>query len=495
MAYLPGFSADIFISYSHVDNHHIDAKGTGWVDYFHSELHGLVDACVGQPVEIWRDPRLGGATVFPAELADRLNKTAILVAIVSPGYLKSDWCERERNIFVQAATRSGGLDIGNARRIVRAVKEPMPVEALPSLLQPTLGFPLYTIDEHSGEAVDYLFDPRPEAEKLYRRTLSQIARAIADLLSQMRRGASLSSGTPHSTVYLAETTSDLERERDAIRLELDRRGCLVVPREPLPRDAERCAETIRAELSRASLSVHLIGKRFGAILEGESRSVTEVQARLASQVASPNFRRALWIPPGLEPAEEAQRAFIERIRTQLATAERFDLLETPFEELKTYLLTALAKLAATDATKPPEKPSVVPQVYLVRDAKDRETAAPLDKFLFDQGFEVITPPDEGDPAELRENHKENLKVCDAVMIWWGSAQKAWLHYMMRDLDQAPGFGRTAPFRAKAVFIAAPPAHDKDDFRTQRAEVIRFIDGFTPELVAPLVAAIKSAARV
>ena len=52
MAYLPGFSADIFISYSHVDNHHIDAKGTGWVDYFHSELHGLVDACVGQPVEI-----------------------------------------------------------------------------------------------------------------------------------------------------------------------------------------------------------------------------------------------------------------------------------------------------------------------------------------------------------------------------------------------------------------------------------------------------------
>ena len=108
---------------------------------------------------------------------------------------------------------------------------------------------------------------------------------------------------------------------------------------------------------------------------------------------------------------------------------------------------------------------------------------------------MITPPDEGDPAELRENHKENLKVCDAVMIWWGSAQKAGLHYMMRDLDQAPGFGRTAPFRAKAVFIAAPPAHDKDDFRTQRAKVIRFIDGFTPELVAPLVAAIKSAARV
>jgi hypothetical protein len=57
-AYLPGFSADVFITYSHLDNHHIDSKGTLWVDHFHRELQGLLNACVGHSVRVWRDPRL-----------------------------------------------------------------------------------------------------------------------------------------------------------------------------------------------------------------------------------------------------------------------------------------------------------------------------------------------------------------------------------------------------------------------------------------------------
>src|SRR5713101_961703 len=495
-AYLPSFSTDIFISYSHVDNHDFDLKGTLWVDYFHRELQGLVNTCVGRPVKIWRDPRLSGTSVFSGEIAERLQKTAVLLAIVSPGYLASDWCKRERETFVESCRDNGGLDVGNSRRIISALKLPVAREDFPDVLKLALGFPFFGIDEQSGKAIDYLFDERP----LYMRTLSHLAQAIADLLKLMRYGpSSRASKSAGATVYVAETTSDLQRERDALRMELEARGCVVVPRQPLPHDVESCAEAAAADLARSNLSFHLLGKRYGLIPEGGSQSMVELQTDLATHRTFAGFTPVLWIPRGLEPAEGQQRAFLERVRTQRNTAAQFELLESSFEELKTFAIDCLERKPAPVRTngdaKPSEpEPSAVPHIYLVRDREDRENVAPLSKYLFDQGFEVITPPDEGEEVKLRENHQENLKSCDAIMIWWGTTKKVWLDYMMRDLDRARGLGRTAPFRATAVCIAAPPARDKDDFMTHRARVIRFSGDFAPEPLASLVEAIRSPAN-
>jgi hypothetical protein len=493
-AILPGFSTDIFISYSHVDNHQIDAKGTLWVENFHRELQGLVNTCVGRPVQIWRDRRLSGSTVFSEEIAERLRSTAILVTIESPGYFESDWCTREREIFVEAATRSGGLDVNNHRRIIRASKVPVGHTELPEVLKPTTGFPLYSIDEQSGKAIDYLFDPRPEAEKLYRRALSLLAQSIADLLKLMRDGVSTSHPVDesHTTVYLAETTSDLERERNSIRLELEARGCVVIPRQPLPRDVEHCSEMVRNDLHRANLSIHLLGGRYGLIPEGVTKSLIELQTDLAAETGGPGSNHFLWIPRGLEPAEEQQRAFLERVRTERSESTGFELLETSFAEFKTFLINMIER-PTPPAPKPDTAPSAEPeltQIYLVRDREDRETVAPLSKYLFNQGFEVLTQADEGEEVELRQNHQENLKIADAVMIWWGHTSKVWLDYMMRDLDRARGLGRKSPFRATAVCIAAPPAPDKDDFMTHKAQVFRFFGTFAPESLAQLVERVK-----
>jgi len=497
-AYLSGFLADIFISYCHVDNHQVDAKGTLWVESFHRELQGLVNTCLGHPVQIWRDPRLVGTEVFSDEIAARLRRTGVLVAIVSPGYVDSEWCTREREIFVDSAVGTGGLDVENRRRIIRAIKIPVPLGDTPEVLRPTLGFPLYSVDEQNGEPIDYLFDPRPEAEKLYRRTLSHMAQAIADLVRLMSRASSaaLPTQTSRTIVYLAETTSDLESERNAIRLELEARGCVVVPRQSLPHDdVDGCVAMARADLVRSNLSLHLLGKRYGIIPEGGRRSLVELQTELAGEVTTAAFKRVLWIPRGLQPSEEQQRAFVERIRTQATRLTGSELLESSVEGLKTFLidlLERLAKPAGNAGIKTPAPEQVdIPHIYLVRDKEDRENVAPLTKYLFNQGFEVITQADEGGEAELRLNHQENLKSCDAVMIWWGNPKKVWLDYMMRDLDRARGLGRTSPFRATAVCIAGPQAPDKDDFMTHKAQVLRFVEGFAVETLAPLVQSLKS----
>ncbi len=133
----------------------------------------------------------------------------------------------------------------------------------------------------------------------------------------------------------------------------------------------------------------------------------------------------------------------------------------------------------------------MPHIYLVREpGRSGEGVAALSKYLFNEGFEVLTQADEGEEAELRQNHQENLKVADAVMIWWGHTSKVWLDYMMRDLDKARGLGRKSPFRATAVCIAAPPAPDKEDFRTHKAQVFTFFGAFAPDALAALVQRVK-----
>ena len=493
---MPGFPTDIFISYCHVDNHQIDTKGTLWVENFHRDLQGLVNTCVGRNVVIWRDRRISGSTVFSDEIAGQLRNSAIMVTIESPGYLESEWCTREREIFVEATERSGGLDINNHRRIIRAAKVPVPIAELPDVLKPTVGFPLYSIDEQSGSAIDFLFDPRPEAEKLYRRALSLLAQSIADLLKQMRDGVAAPNVPDESrarmTVYLAETTSDLERERTSIRLELEARGCVVVPRQALPRDVENSTAMARKDLSRADLSIHLLGSRYGLIPEGVSKSLIELQTDLAVETNHPGARHLVWIARGLETTEAPQRAFLERVRTGQSASAGFELLETSLAEFKTNLINMIErptppppKAEPTDATE-----EELPHIYLVRDREDRESVAALSKYLFNQGFEVLTQADEGEEAELRQNHQENLKIADAVMIWWGHATKVWLDYMMRDLDKARGLGRKSPFRATAVCIAAPPAPDKDDFMTHKAQVFKFLDTFAPDALTALVQRVK-----
>jgi hypothetical protein len=70
--------------------------------------------------------------------------------------------------------------------VISAYKLPVGVEDLPEVLALAPGFQLYRVDPQTGRASDHLFDPRPESERLYWRTLSDLAHAIADLLRRDR---------------------------------------------------------------------------------------------------------------------------------------------------------------------------------------------------------------------------------------------------------------------------------------------------------------------
>ena len=68
---------------------------------------------------------------------------------------------------------------------------------------------------------------------------------------------------------------------------------------------------------------------------------------------------------------------------------------------------------------------------------------PLEDYLFAQGLEVMLPAFDGDDADAAALHQDNLLTCDAVLVYYGAAPKAWVDIKLRELLKATGYGRAA----------------------------------------------------
>jgi GTPase SAR1 family protein len=111
-AFVPGYTSDIFVSYSHVDD--IPAMGakTGWVTAFTEELKTLLAQKLGRKdaCKVWVDPELAEHVQLSPETMKVLRNTATFIIVLSKGYLASDWCRFEKNPFlrmIQQRLRSG----------------------------------------------------------------------------------------------------------------------------------------------------------------------------------------------------------------------------------------------------------------------------------------------------------------------------------------------------------------------------------------------------
>jgi hypothetical protein len=102
MAFVPGYEHDIFVSYAHVDDQPDPGADEGWVTTLVKGLRSRLAQILGrsEAFSLWMDPQLAGNTPITPSILDTLQQTATLVVILSPAYLASEWCLRERNRFL-----------------------------------------------------------------------------------------------------------------------------------------------------------------------------------------------------------------------------------------------------------------------------------------------------------------------------------------------------------------------------------------------------------
>jgi TIR domain len=110
MSYVPGCSADVFISYAHHDNR------DGWVTRLKEKLAEKLNPFLAGRAEVWFDDRIAPGTYFQQEIQQKLKNTKIFVAAISPAYLASENCMTHELEWFQ---NQGGTDI------IQLVKVPL----------------------------------------------------------------------------------------------------------------------------------------------------------------------------------------------------------------------------------------------------------------------------------------------------------------------------------------------------------------------------------
>jgi hypothetical protein len=498
------FDGDAFISYAHLDNQELIEGRKGWVANLHRALEIRVGQLLGKPPQIWRDPKLQGNDFFADTLIERLKRVAVLVAIVSPRYTRSEWTRKELQEFWKAAETQGGVRFAEKARIFKVLKTPVPLDQQQPELKGLLGYEFFRLDPETGRVreLDDVFGA--EAQREFWIKLDDLAHEMCALLERLE-GEDL--GRPSNeglgSVYLAEATSDLREQRDVIRRDLLQMGYTVLPVEPLPHVAEDVAAAVRTSLSNCLLSVHLLGKTYGLVPEGGSKSLVEIQNELAIERGREGkFSRLLWIPERLDVTDPRQRAVLDRIRTDPRIDDRSDVLETFLEDFRSQLQERLerprtppavpaADAAAGSGTPGPQPAGRTPTVYLMYDRRDSDAAAAWADRLFEQHVEVLHPLFDGDETEIREYHDENLRTCDGVIIFFGVANEACVRRKMRELQKAAGYGRTLPAPALAICVLEPRTPEKDRFRTHEGTVLHAWTAGAVDSLGPFVARVRA----
>lgn len=479
-----GYEVDVFISYTHIDNAPLVPGEQGWIANLHHALAARLPQLVGGEVRIWRDPKLDGNDTIGGTLVDTLSRAAVMIAVLSPRYIRSEWCQMEVQTFTRLCSERPTPGLANKSRVFKVIKTPVPCEQQPSQLRDLLGYEFFALDPHSQRPKEFRQDTGPNKDQRYWDRVEDLAYEIAQMVMRLRDESAPAMSVDRPPVYLAPTSSDLSDAYDQMRRELQQRGYPVLPDQPLPTVAQDLEAAVCGYLERSRLVVHLVGCRYGLVPEGTEYSVSELQNAIAARRAGEQgLARVIWIPQGLEPEDERQRGFIRRLETDSAAQAHADLLRTELGELKRVVLNLIEPpVQAGSAQGSPGTCEVLPRdIYLVYAPEDFDAAAPLEEALFDSGYELLTPLIDADGNEDVTEHEANLRDCEAVVLFLANGSEQWLRERLRELEQIPD---ELP---RAIYLTGPETPRKQRFRTHRAKVVKHFGDFVPAALPPLLA--------
>jgi hypothetical protein len=425
-----------------------------------------------------------------------------MISIITPRYVKSDWCIKEVEEFYTTSLNNIGFTVSNKARIFKVIKTPVRIDQHPEKIQGVLGYEFYNTDPGTGRVKELSQAFGNETERLYWEKLDDLAHDISSFLESLEypaEGAKTAAVTSSlsakaaGNVFLAESSYDTQDFRDSLKRELQGYGYHILPEKQLPLIATALNENLVSNLGESDLTIHLLGENYGVVPEGAQKSIVEIQNDVAaSYSAAHSIPRFIWIPEGCEPADERQINFIDKLNSGKEGIAGADLVQGSLEDFKSVVidkLNAMKKEEKKEEQAPAELEEGAKIIYLICDISDIDEIRPLEDFLFDNGYEVVIPIFDGDESGIREDHIENLKSCSAAIIFFSNANELWLRSKTRDFMKINGYGRAKPLAFKAIYIAPPESMSKQRFRTLDAEVINALEGLPEEKLRSLLSKI------
>ena len=491
----------ITLIYSDKDDQPIEGGVKGWVSNFHKFLTTLMYQITRENPEI----RIVTDSAFsPSDL----ENNAAVIAVLSHNLAKNKSVCSAINEYGRRLKSENKLIADGIARIFKVLKYPFDADNDLPELEDLLTYDFYLVDPLTGDPQEFTRFFGNDAERSYWMKLVDMAYDINHVLNAKTRedDGSYETIPREKTVYLASTGVDMVIQRDIIKRELIRHGYKVLPDHSLPKEAKALDRMIREDLDRCRLSIHLVGEDYGYKPRGSELSVVDIQNRVASdhtyQMVEKNkdlkedskepFSRLIWVSPELKNVTERQKIFIEDLKSDAASLEEAEVLQITLQELKMIIREELVTggrfnkkrdIKGFSSQSDDDKTKVI---YLIADRRDVGSTEEIQNYLKDKGFSVVSPTYEGDLVDLRYIHQENLRRCDASIIYFGESTEEWIKTKLQDLLKAPGFGRNKPLMAKAVYLRGAKEIDKAHYEKNNAMVLGSNGNFVPEHLTPFL---------
>jgi hypothetical protein len=441
-------AVDLFLSYAHADDAAYDGMADGWVTIFFENLRRRLGERGCGWATLWKDhEQVLGNAPLAGQLNDTLAQASTLVIVISPSYLTSEWCRREREAFLQAVERK----VVRADSCLFVVEiDELDRQTWPAPLRDLPGYKFWDVDPRTkrprklGDPV-----PDPRQDRDYYAQLDRLAREVADELTRLRVPAAQAPASPASdasAVFLADVTDDLEMRRQEVRDFLIQAGFVVLSENWYRFGNEEAFNAaLDDRLAQSSVFVQLLSPVLGKQPFDQHLGVPELQYRRALAGGRPILQ---WRDPTLNA-------------TAVEGSQHHDLLSATtvraecLEDFKRAIVRALEP-----PPPPPPPPTAGKFVFISADHADRARAELMVKGPgWDPRVGYAMAPADGDPASWRQFFEVAVSNCDAAVVMYCGAEPASVLSQLMQCRKVLA-RREPPLPALAIYDGPPPPDEK-----------------------------------
>ena len=433
---------DVFVSYAHVDDQPLFGAERGWVTVLVENLKSILARKLGRADDfsLWIDHDLARNKPFGDELRSKVESSATLLLILSPGYLASVWCQEELRRFRKTVAGHGSA------RVFVVERDRISEEERPEGLEELIGFRFW--EEQQGGSTRTFGEPDPSDRQYVDRLLdlgSKMAEEIQNLSpppSPTEDEQPIVSGDSLPAVFLAEVTDDLINLRRGTESYLRQEGIPIFPKSFYPRDPKAFRAAMQEDLEQCKFFVQLLGPNGGIKAPDLPQGYGGLQYELAQEAGLTLLQ---WRSPQLEVDDVTDEDHRKLLREVTVLAE----------EIETF------KLTVTENAKRKEKVATPCQgseafVFVDVEPSDWELGQEVCNELRRRNLMCALPLTDGTDAEIRADLKGNLLDCDAPIIFYGQTTQAWVRARMRYHKRVMQERRSPP-KEQAMFLGPPPA--------------------------------------
>jgi len=397
--------------------------------------------------ELWVDRRgLRPNEPLTDQIVQAVDSADVLLAILSPGYVASAWCDKERDEFLRAVRERGRSGVFVVE------KQPVDQTSKPQEFRDLVGLTFWKKKEEGGTVP--LGFPTPDPKNLERSAdyyvkVKDLCEGLAEVLKPpsgpmpepVRESVAV-------TVFLAPVSYDLEDQWESIRRYLDQAGVKVLPESvhSYTLEPEPFRKAAEEHLSKCGLFVQLLSEiPFNE--PPDSTDYAQLQVKLAQSLGKPILQ---WRHPQTRLSrvkDESQRLLLDAETVRAESIEDFkqEVGRRAFE-------------------KPPVSPPEPIMAYVLVDtaARDAPLASQVGHVLAKYGAAVVVleapeedAPEAGaDPQNVRVELEENFKNCNALIVIYGQSLSSWVMAQYQQWRKSKAI-RKRPPNALALFDGPP----------------------------------------